>query len=67
MIITVVCVVLTLSFCLAAAFRIVRHTGRAAGAAFRILLLGLAIPIQAIIVPSTCSSTGCTCTTRCSR
>ena len=50
-IITVVCVVLTLSFCLAAAFRIVRHTGRAAGAAFRILLLGLAIPIQAIIVP----------------
>ena len=50
-IITVVCIVLTLSFCLAAAFRIVRHTGRAAGAAFRILLLGLAIPIQAIVVP----------------
>ena len=50
-IITVVCVVLTLSFCLAAAFRIVRRTGRAAGAAFRILLLGLAIPIQAIVVP----------------
>ena len=50
-IITVVCIVLTLSFCLAAAFRIVRRTGRAAGTAFRILLLGLAIPIQAIIVP----------------
>jgi raffinose/stachyose/melibiose transport system permease protein len=36
-IITVVCVLLTTSMCL--------------GAAFRILLLGLAIPIQAIIVP----------------
>ena len=50
-ILTVVCIVLTLSFCLGAAYRIVRRTGRAAGAAFRILLLGLAIPIQAIIVP----------------
>ena len=50
-ILTAVCIVLTLLFCLAAAFRIVRRSTRAAGASFRILLLGLAIPIQAIIVP----------------
>jgi raffinose/stachyose/melibiose transport system permease protein len=50
-IITVVCVVLTTSMCLGAAFRIVRRSTRAAAASFRILLLGLAIPIQAIIVP----------------
>jgi raffinose/stachyose/melibiose transport system permease protein len=50
-IITAVCIVLTLSLCLAAAFRIVRRSTRAAGASFRILLVGLAIPIQAIIVP----------------
>jgi raffinose/stachyose/melibiose transport system permease protein len=50
-IVTAVCVVLTVSLCLAAAFRIVRRSTRAAGASFRILLLGLAIPIQAIIVP----------------
>jgi raffinose/stachyose/melibiose transport system permease protein len=50
-ILTAVCIVLTLSLCLAAAFRIVRRSTRAAGASFRILLLGLAIPIQAIIVP----------------
>lgn len=50
-IITAVCVVLTLSLCLAAAFRIVRRSTRAAGASFRILLIGLAIPLQAIIVP----------------
>ena len=49
-IITVVCVVLTTSMCLGAAFRIVRRSTRAAAASFRILL-GLAIPIQAIIVP----------------
>jgi raffinose/stachyose/melibiose transport system permease protein len=50
-IITVVCVLLTTSMCLGAAFRIVRKSTRAAAASFRILLLGLAIPIQAIIVP----------------
>jgi raffinose/stachyose/melibiose transport system permease protein len=50
-IITAVCIVLTLSLCLAAAFRIVRRSTRGAGASFRILLVGLAIPIQAIIVP----------------
>jgi ABC-type glycerol-3-phosphate transport system permease component len=50
-IITAVCIALTLSTCLAAAFRIVRRSTYAAGASFYILLLGLAIPIQAIIVP----------------
>jgi raffinose/stachyose/melibiose transport system permease protein len=50
-IVTVVCILLTLSTCLAAAFRIVRRSTRGAAASFRILLLGLAIPIQAIIVP----------------
>lgn len=50
-ILTAVCIVLTLSLCLGAAFRIVRRSTRAAGVTFRILLLGLAIPIQAIIVP----------------
>ena len=50
-IITVVCIVLTVSTCLAAAFRIVRRQTRATATSFRILLLGLAIPIQAIIVP----------------
>jgi len=50
-ILTAVCVLLTLSISLGAAFRIVRRSTRAAGVSFRVLLLGLAIPIQAIIVP----------------
>lgn len=50
-IITAVCITLTLSLCLAAAFRIVRRATRAASASFRVLLIGLAIPLQAIIVP----------------
>jgi raffinose/stachyose/melibiose transport system permease protein len=50
-ILTAVCIVLTLTICLGAAFRIVRRSTWAAGASFRILLIGLAIPIQAIIVP----------------
>jgi len=50
-IITVVCIALTVSTCLGAAYRIVRRSTRAAAPSFRILLLGLAIPIQAIIVP----------------
>jgi len=50
-ILTAVCVLLTLSISLGAAFRIVRRSTRAAGVSFRILLLGLAIPIHAIIVP----------------
>src|SRR5205823_1926403 len=50
-ILTVVCVELTLTICLGEEFRIVRRSTRAAGASFRILLIGLAIRIQAIIVP----------------
>jgi len=50
-ILTAVCIAATLSICLGAAFRIVRRSTPAASGAFRILLLGLAIPIQAIIVP----------------
>jgi raffinose/stachyose/melibiose transport system permease protein len=50
-IVTVVCILLTLSVSLGAAFRIVRRSSRTAAASFRVLLLGLAIPIQAIIVP----------------
>jgi raffinose/stachyose/melibiose transport system permease protein len=50
-ILTAVCVVLTLTICLGAAFRIVRHSTLGAGASFRVLLIGLAIPLQAIIVP----------------
>jgi raffinose/stachyose/melibiose transport system permease protein len=50
-IITVGCIVVTLLFSLGAAFRIVRKSSRSVGAAFRVLLIGLAIPIQAIIVP----------------
>ena len=48
---TVACVVLTVTLSLGAAFRIVRRTTRAAGAAFAVMLFGLAIPVQAIIVP----------------
>ncbi|HLI38399.1 MAG TPA: carbohydrate ABC transporter permease [Streptosporangiaceae bacterium] len=50
-IITACCIVLTLALSLGAAFRIVRTQTRAAGAAFRVLLFGLAIPVQAIMVP----------------
>jgi len=50
-ILTTVCIVLTLSICLGAAYRIVRRSTRASAVSFSILLLGLAIPIQAIIVP----------------
>jgi raffinose/stachyose/melibiose transport system permease protein len=50
-IVTVCCIVLTLAVSLVAAFRVVRRNSRAAGASFRILLLGLAIPVQAIVVP----------------
>lgn len=51
MVLTAGCIVVTLALSLGAAFRIVRKSSRGAGASFRILLVGLAIPIQAIIVP----------------
>ena len=43
--------IVTLAVSLGAAFRIIRRQSRAAGALFRLLLFGLAIPIQAIMVP----------------
>jgi raffinose/stachyose/melibiose transport system permease protein len=50
-ILTVACVVLSVTLCLGAAFRIVRRQSRWVGSAFSLMLFGLAIPIQAIIVP----------------
>jgi raffinose/stachyose/melibiose transport system permease protein len=48
---TAVCIVLTVTISMGAAFRIVRRSSKAVSAAFVVMLFGLAIPIQAIIVP----------------
>jgi raffinose/stachyose/melibiose transport system permease protein len=50
-ILTAVCIVVTVTLSLGAAYRIVRRNSRAVGVSFTIMLFGLAIPIQAIIVP----------------
>jgi raffinose/stachyose/melibiose transport system permease protein len=50
-ILTAACILLTVTISLGAAFRIVRRTSRTVGAAFVVMLFGLAIPVQAIIVP----------------
>jgi xylobiose transport system permease protein len=50
-VVTVACVVLTLVVAVPAAYAIVRSTSRFASGAFRIFLLGLAIPAQATIIP----------------
>ncbi len=50
-IVTVVSVVLTLALALPAAYAIVRSRTWLANAAFRVFLLGLAIPAQATIIP----------------
>jgi raffinose/stachyose/melibiose transport system permease protein len=50
-ILTAVCIVLTVTISLAAAYRIVERRSRAVSASFTIMLFGLAIPVQAIIVP----------------
>ena len=50
-VLTAACIALTVTISLGAAFRIVRRTSRAVGAAFVVMLFGLAIPVQAIIVP----------------
>jgi raffinose/stachyose/melibiose transport system permease protein len=50
-IITVCCIAATLTVSLLTAFRVVRRNSRAAGTSFKLLLLGLAIPVQAIVVP----------------
>jgi raffinose/stachyose/melibiose transport system permease protein len=48
---TVACIVVTVTISLGAAFRIVRRSSRAMSAAFAVMLFGLAIPVQAIVVP----------------
>jgi raffinose/stachyose/melibiose transport system permease protein len=50
-ILTAVCIALTVTLCLGAAYRIVRRQSRWVGVSFSLMLFGLAIPIQAIIVP----------------
>lgn len=48
---TAACIVLTVTTSLGAAFRVVRRTSRAVSASFTVMLFGLAVPVQAIIVP----------------
>ena len=50
-ILTVVCIAITVTISLGAAYRIVRRSSRAVSVSFVVMLFGLAIPIQAIIVP----------------
>lgn len=50
-ILTAVCIAVTATLSLGAAYRIIRRNSRAVGVSFTIMLFGLAIPIQAIIVP----------------
>jgi raffinose/stachyose/melibiose transport system permease protein len=50
-ILTAACIVLSVTLCLGAAYRIVRRQSRWVGVSFSLMLFGLAIPIQAIIVP----------------
>lgn len=51
LVVTAACLVLTLSLCLGTAFRIMRGTSRASGWSLRVIVFGLAVPIQALIVP----------------
>jgi raffinose/stachyose/melibiose transport system permease protein len=48
---TAACVAATVTISLGAAYRIVRRTSRAVSVSFVVMLFGLAIPVQAIIVP----------------
>lgn len=50
-VLTAVCIILTVALSLAAAFRIVRKSARWVTVSFMLMLFGLAIPLQAIIVP----------------
>lgn len=50
-ILTAVCIAVTVTISLAAAYRIVERRSRAVSASFMVMLFGLAIPVQAIIVP----------------
>lgn len=48
---TAACIALTVTLSLAAAYRVVRRAARWVHASFTLMLFGLAIPVQAIIVP----------------
>lgn len=48
---TAACIALTITISLAAAFRVVRRSARWVHVSFVLMLFGLAIPVQAIIVP----------------
>lgn len=50
-VVTAAAVVLTLALCVLAAYTIVRNTGRLVQASLQVFLLGLAIPLQATIIP----------------
>ncbi len=50
-IVTVSCVILTLLLSLAAAFRMMRGTSRFSGLSLRLIAFGIAVPIQAIVIP----------------
>jgi raffinose/stachyose/melibiose transport system permease protein len=50
-IVTVTSIVLTLSLSLATAFRILRGTSRVSGWSLRVIVFGLAVPIQSLIIP----------------
>ena len=50
-ILTAVCIAATVTISLGAAYRIVERRSRAVSASFMVMLFGLAIPVQAIIVP----------------
>lgn len=50
-ILTAVCIALTVTISLGAAYRIVERRSRAVSASFMLMLFGLAIPVQAIVVP----------------
>ena len=50
-ILTVACVVLSVVLSLGMAYRVVRRNSRWVGVSFSVILFGLAIPVQAIVVP----------------
>ncbi|MCL5047845.1 MAG: carbohydrate ABC transporter permease [Firmicutes bacterium] len=50
-IVTAACVVLTLLLSLVAAFRMMRGTSRFSGISLRLIAFGIAVPIQAIVIP----------------
>lgn len=66
-IVAVTVVAIVLGLCVPLAYVAVRTRTRWSGAAFRLFLLGVAIPAQAVVVPSISSSPNSTCTTACWR